>query len=120
MRCIDHQPIRRACLAGQGRENVLENAAPAPADKAIIQRLVWPVTRRCIFPLQAVMDHVDDAADHAAIIDARQASRLWKEWLDTAHLPAVQKEQIGHRTPPLPSESHRPSRVKGPGPSITV
>src|ERR1700760_1737248 len=105
MRCIDHQPIRRPRLACQGHENALENAAPAPTYKAIIQCLVWPVARWCVFPLQAVMDHVDDPADHTAITDARQASRLWKERLDPAHLPAVQQKQIGHRIPPTRSES---------------
>jgi hypothetical protein len=43
MRCIDHQPIRHACLACQGRENAFGDPAPAPADKAIVQRLGWPV-----------------------------------------------------------------------------
>src|SRR3954468_23727116 len=105
MRRIYHQPIRCACLAYQGREDELENAAPAPANKAIIQRLVRPIAGWCVFPLQAVMDHVDDPADHTAIIDARQATRLRKEPPDAAHLPAGQQEECGHRIPPMPSES---------------
>jgi hypothetical protein len=58
--------------------------APAPADKAVIQRLVR-ASRRGL-PLQAIADHVDDPADHASVADTRQATRLRKQRLDATHL----------------------------------
>jgi hypothetical protein len=45
-------------------------------------------SQRDVLPLQAVVDHVDNTADHTAIIHAWQAARLRKERLDAAHLPA--------------------------------
>src|SRR5215475_7927521 len=113
MRRVDHQPVRRTCLACQGREDALEHTAPAPTDEAIIQGLMRTVASRSVLPLQAVVDDVDNPADHTTIIYARQSARLRKEWLDPAHLPQRQQKQFGHRTPPMLSESHHTEPRKG-------
>jgi hypothetical protein len=39
-----------------------------PADEAIVERFVRPVGRRCVSPLQAVADDIDDPAQHTAVV----------------------------------------------------
>ena len=54
----------------------------APAQKAIVERLVRAVVRGRIAPAHAGTDHVHDAAEHAAIIDARDAVQQRKKGAD--------------------------------------
>jgi hypothetical protein len=39
-RGVDHDPLRLAALLGQRGEDLVEHAQPAPADEAIVDRLV--------------------------------------------------------------------------------
>jgi hypothetical protein len=41
--------------------DAVKDTEPAPADEAIVERLVRAIASRRIFPLRAVTDHVDDA-----------------------------------------------------------
>jgi len=73
---------------------------PAPADEAIVQRFVRPVAFGGILPLQTVPDHIDDAADDAAVIDPGHAMRQRKERRDQRHLTLAEQKQIIHRDLP--------------------
>ena len=58
-------------VAGRGERSlgsglIDQDAEPAPADEAIVKRLVRAVSRWRVFPLQTVPDLVDDAAHHAS------------------------------------------------------
>jgi hypothetical protein len=91
----------------------LANGQAAPADKAVVDRLVRAVGGRRITPAQPVPDHEDDAADDPAVIDPRNGMRQWEIWLDPAHLRLAQHLNFRqHRR--LPSvaieSSHRRQR----------
>lgn len=79
MRRVDHDALGSWALAGKCGEDAIEDLKPAPADEAIVKRLVWPVAFGRVLPLQAVLDDIDNAADHPSIVDARHAMRQRKE-----------------------------------------
>lgn len=58
----------------------------APANEAVVERLMWPILRRCILPLQTIADHIDDTTDDALIIDTRNPMRKRKMRRDASHL----------------------------------
>ena len=67
---IDHQSsIFSRCFCQFGK-NIVEDAHPAPAQKAIVQRLVRAILARRVFPLQAMFDDINDAAYDFQVIDA--------------------------------------------------
>ena len=47
------------------------DAHPAPAQKTIVQRFIRAILTRRIFPLQAMFDDINDAADDFSVIDPR-------------------------------------------------
>ena len=69
VRGIDHQPIRLAALGRQLGKDAVEHAQLAPADEAVVDRLVWPIGRRRIPSAQAVLQHEDDPRDHTPVIN---------------------------------------------------
>src|ERR1700749_2928930 len=75
---IDHDPLRAWSFTSQASEYPLKHAAPAPADKAIIQGLVRTILLRRILPSQSVTDHIDDPADHSPVVNPRFAVRARK------------------------------------------
>src|SRR4051794_8889287 len=89
---------------------------PAPAHEAVVEGLVRTVAARRVLPLEPTPDHVDDAADHPAVVDAAQATRQGKERRDPAHVRDRRQRNAGHRIPPTDSESHRfePCNTNGP------
>ena len=93
---IDHQPVRLSALGREFSEDAVEHAQAAPADEAIIDRLVRTVGGRRITPAQAVPDHEDDAAQDPPVIDPRDAVRQWEIRLNPAHLRLAQQPQLGH------------------------
>lgn len=56
-RRIDHRTIRCVAVGRKFGENSVQHAEPAPADGAVLNRLVWSVSRRRVGPPQAVADH---------------------------------------------------------------
>lgn len=67
---IDHQlAIFSRCFCQLGK-NIVEDAPPAPAQKTIVQRFIRAILTRCIFPLRAMFDDVNDAAYDFQVIDA--------------------------------------------------
>ena len=69
VRCVDHKALGLGPFPGECREDPFEDAEAAPADEAVVERLVRPIILRRIVPLQAMLDNVDDAADDTAITD---------------------------------------------------
>ena len=50
--------LRFWSLAGERGEDAVENAEPAPAYEAVVERLVRPITPGRVFPLQTVANHI--------------------------------------------------------------
>ena len=70
---IDHQSsIFSGCFCQRGK-NIVEDTHPAPAQKTIVQRFIRAILTRCIFPLQAMFDDINDAAYDFQVIDAWNA-----------------------------------------------
>mgnify|MGYP001796957448 CR=1 FL=1 len=86
VRCINHQRIGRAIARRQVTENLVEYAQLGPTSEAVIERLVRPIGLRRIFPLQTVLQNLDDPRNNATVIHPRHTVRLWKERLDLRHL----------------------------------
>ena len=50
----------RVILLNKLRKNLVKDAQSAPEDKAIVGSFVWPILTWGIFPLQAVLDDIDN------------------------------------------------------------
>src|SRR5690606_26961829 len=119
---IDHQLVGLAALRREGREDPVENAEPAPADEAIVDRLRWTILGRRIAPSQAVPDDENDAAYNPTVIHPWYAVRQREIRLDPAHLRLRKPDQITHdnasSTSPLNQLAASPaSNLIGPEPS---
>jgi hypothetical protein len=75
---VDHQALGRTGLGGERSEDAVEDVQPAPADEAIVERLVGALGRRRVAPLKAMANDIDDAADYTAIIHAWHTVRKRK------------------------------------------
>jgi hypothetical protein len=100
--CVNHQPIRLACLARQLGEYLVEHTKPAPPDKPIVDRLVQAVTRWCITPAQPIPDDKDNPADHPPVINPRNPMRKRKERCNPVH-SAPLTTKINHSSQHLPA-----------------
>src|SRR4051794_32795839 len=80
-------------------EEVHPYALRGPADIPVIEGLARAIDGRRVDPAGARLQHMDDAADHPPIIDARLASRVrWQVRYDPRELPIRQPEMIAiHR-----------------------
>lgn len=107
MRRVDHDALRLGSLAGEPCEDAVEDAEPAPADEAVVERLVGTVALGRVLPLQAVADDVDDPAHHAPIIDPWHAMRERKMRRYPRHLPLAQQKQIIHHSVLPDTVNHR-------------
>ena len=92
--------LRFWSLAGERGEDAVENAEPAPAYEAVVERLVRPITPGRVFPLQTVANHIDDTADDAPVVDARHTVSQRKMRRNPRHLVRAQQKQIIHQSPP--------------------
>ena len=72
---VDHQLVWFAAFGRQCRKDLVKHSHAAPANEAVIDRLVRTVGCRHITPSKAVADYKDDAADDPTIIDPRHAVR---------------------------------------------
>jgi hypothetical protein len=80
MRGVDHDPLGPSALRGQRHENAVKHAEQTPPYEAIVKSLMRAIRFWRVLPLQTMLDHVDDSADHAPVIDTRNAVRKWKKW----------------------------------------
>lgn len=83
---VDHQCIGLAALGRQSGEDLVEHPKPAPADEAIVDRLVRAIVLGRVAPSQAVSDHKDDPADHPAVVDPRNPMGQREIGLNPPHL----------------------------------
>ena len=60
---VDHQFVRFAALNHKRREDFVEHAEFAPANEAVVDRLVRAVVFRRIAPAQPVLQNKNDPTD---------------------------------------------------------
>ena len=123
VRGVDHDPVWFPGLPGQFDKDAVEHTQPAPADEAVVDRLVRAIGSGCIAPPQTVLDDEDDRGHYQPVINAWNSMRSREKWLDPAHLHLTQHKQIVHKqhllVPPLNQPSaHHASNLTGPDPSI--
>lgn len=104
MRGVDHLRVSGPPAPSKRPKKVFPNAAPRPAYKAIIDRRRGAIFGRAITPAAAALKHMHDAADHAAIIYALDASYIPRQVkFDPLPLLIAQPKQIfAHDPNPLP------------------
>lgn len=90
MRAVDHQPFQQSGRRRELGEDVGEHAEAAPADKPVVERLVRAIAAWRIFPLQTMADHVDDPADHPAVVHPGKPARARKKGSIGVTSPLVQ------------------------------
>ena len=87
MRRVDHRRPTRGGLLGRSREDVVEDAGLAPAHEPIVERLVRIVAGRRVATHRAGEDDVDDARDHASVINPGHVPHLARQqWLKEGEL----------------------------------
>jgi hypothetical protein len=102
-------------------EDVDPHALGGPSNKAIVERLSWPVDLRGIDPSAARLQDVHNAADDTAVIDSRFAARASSR----PNCSSVSQKQsrfiVGL---PLETMNHKPAAdgipFMGPDPSTTL
>ena len=67
---VDHLRLCRSTTRGKFTKQPLPHPAFRPAHEAIVNRCWRAVFRRAIAPPASALDHMHDAADHAAVIHA--------------------------------------------------
>ena len=91
VRGINHLRVCRSSVPGKLPEQVLPDAAPRPAHKAIINRCRWAIFRRAIAPAATALQHMHDTANHAVIIHPLNASYIRRQQrLDPLPLLVIQ------------------------------
>jgi hypothetical protein len=96
MRGVDHDPLGLCALARQLSEDLVEHAQTAPADEAVVDRLMRAIPRRRIAPTQAVLDDEYDRADNPPVIHPSDPMRKRKIARDPVHLRFRKQKQISH------------------------
>ncbi len=96
MGAVHHEGIAIYTRLSQVSEDLGKHPKARPADKAVVQRLVWPVVGWGILPAQAVAQDMEDAAQHPAIIHTRLAPGLWKVRPEPLDLLVSQPELSRH------------------------
>ena len=76
---VDQNLRRRAAGLSERMEQLDPHAFLRPADKAVVERLPRPVLGRRIDPATARFQHMDDAADHPPVVNARLAARVGRQ-----------------------------------------
>lgn len=107
---VGHDLARRGVIAGQGGIDALPDALARPAIEAIVDRGVGAIVRRAIAPWHAGAQHVDDAAQHAPIVDPPGAAKMRQQTLDRGPLLIIEPKQSVHgESPPTTRLNHKHS-----------
>jgi hypothetical protein len=104
VRGIDHLRVDRSAAPSKLPEQVFPDAAPRPAQKAVIDRCRRTIVGRAIAPATAALQHVHDAADDAAIVHPLDAPDIRRQVrFDPFPLLIAQPKQVpAHDPNPLP------------------
>ena len=100
---IDQQLGGWALSACQGMKQLRPHALRGPALEPVVQRLARTIDRRRVFPAANRQQHMNDAADHAPVVDPRLASCVCRQMrLKPFELHIVQQEMpLIHHISPL-------------------
>ena len=93
-RGVDQHLRRRAAGRCQGMENIHPNPFGRPAHEAIVQRLLRTIDRRRVDPASARLQHMNDPADDAAVIDPWFAAGVGWMRRKPRELPLIKPELI--------------------------
>jgi hypothetical protein len=100
---VDHDALRLWSFSRETCKDAVEHPHPAPAyDPAGIvrstveERLVGTVSLGRVLPLQAMLDDLDDSADHPPVVDPRHAVRKREKRRNPSHLALTQQKQTIH------------------------
>jgi hypothetical protein len=96
VRGVDHDPLRLAALLGQRGEDLVEHAQPAPADEAVVDRLVRAILLGRVAPTKSPFDDEHDGADNPTVVHPCDAVREREIALDPTHLRLRKQKQISH------------------------
>ncbi len=92
---VDQKLGGRPASRGEHVEKIESHALSRPADIAVVERLPRPIFRRRIDPAPARFQHMDNAADHPAIVDPRLAARVGRKMRsDLRKLGVLQPKRI--------------------------
>jgi hypothetical protein len=92
---VDHLRVRGSSIPGKLPEQVLPDASPCPAHKAVIDRRRRTISFRAIAPAAAALEHVYDPADHAPVVCSLDAAHIRRQMrFNPCPLLVVQPEQI--------------------------
>ena len=106
MRRVNHLRVDRPSTSGKLPEQVLPDAALRPTREAVIDRCRRTILGWAIAPAAAALEHMHDAADHAAIVRSLDTSYIRRQMgFDPIPLLITQPEQVAAHAPHLPNES---------------
>jgi hypothetical protein len=72
---VNHQAIRLTGPSRQPGEDAVEDSEAAPADEAVVERLMRAVVRGRITPTRPIADDMKDATDHTLVVHPRHPVR---------------------------------------------
>lgn len=93
---IYHQSCFRAIPLCNFGKSIIKDSQCSPSDKAFIESFLWPILTWSIFSLQSVLDDVDNHADDALIINARNPVEERKIGFNMYHLLGAKIKQCTH------------------------
>jgi hypothetical protein len=124
MRGVDHDPLRIRACARQCRKDAVEHPEQAPRHEVIVKRLVRAIGFVSVLSLQAMLDPVDNPADHPLVIDTGHPVRkrkkgdsraIWHSFGKNNSDMALELRHVQNHTKP-----RRGKISKGPEPSLVV
>ena len=100
---VDHLRLFSPSGPGKLSEEIFPDATPCPAREAVIDGGIRAILGWAIAPAAAGLQHVNDSADHAAIILTLDAAHIrWQVWFNPISLLIAQPKQIvAHDPHPL-------------------
>src|SRR6516165_3320653 len=103
MRGVDHLRVTGSSVSSELAEQVLPDAAPRPANKAVIDRGRRTIFGRAIAPAATALQHMHDATDDAPIVNPLDASHVRRQTRPNA-LPLLiaQPKQVPPHDPDPP------------------
>ena len=100
VRGIDHLRVCGSTVASEFAEQVFPNAAPGPADEAIVDGRVRAIFGRAVAPATATFQDLHDAANDAPIILPFDASHVCRQMsFNSFPLLVAQPKQIAAHDP---------------------